>query len=328
MEELGERIRLLRGKLQLPRAEFAVLIGVSPTALFNYECGDREPNADILIRICKETHANPQWLLLGLGPIYEDDVKDIYTQLIKNIVNRVSSAILSEEQQKLLISKTTEYIYSKLFNKCQDQHIDMSSLASIFDNLDKDNSKNKVFQKAQGNNIIQAGRDVGPVTIKTTNKKQEIKIQPPEGSIGSDSFLLQRIQGKFNELGLRREERFGKTSYPVMYSEFKKYFNIPRNQKYTSYQLWPKNRGKEILYYLEEKLDNTIKGRKLKANVKKGQTTQNLLSESTRLHKLLGWTEQQYRAHLHYLFGVTSRSELDIAQLTNYVAYLKEKIDE
>ena len=112
-----------------------------------------------------------------------------------------------------------------------------------------------------------------------------------------------------------------------MYNEFKKAFNISRNQKYTAYLLWPESRGQEIIDYLTEKLDNTIKGRIQKAASRKGNNTKVLLGETSKLHKMLGWSEQEYRARLHYMFGVTSRADLSAAQLANYVAYLKEEVD-
>lgn len=185
----------------------------------------------------------------------------------------------------------------------------------------------KNIQTATGNNIIQAGNDINNVTIKTTNKKINVVIPPPAGSIGANALLTERIKGMFNELGLRREERYGKSAFSVVHSKFKNDFSIPKNQKYTTYLLWPEARAEEIILYLEKKLDNTIKGRNQKAFARKGHTPPYLLGETNKLHKMLGWSDTEFRAHLHYLFGVTTRSELTIAQLENYVAYLKSKID-
>ena len=112
-----------------------------------------------------------------------------------------------------------------------------------------------------------------------------------------------------------------------MIKEFKKAFDLSKNQKYTDYKLWPESRGEEIITYLEQKLSNTIKGRKQSAASRKGHSKPYLLGETGRLHKLLGWSDQEFRGHLHYLFGVTSRSGLSQSQLANYVAYLKDMID-
>ena len=161
-------------------------------------------------------------------------------------------------------------------------------------------------QIANGSNNIQVGGNVsGGISIKAVTPKVNLSIQPPEGSIGANAMLTERIIGLFNDLGSRREERFGKTAYPVMYNEFKKAFSIPKTQKYTTYLLWPESRADEIISYLEEKLSNTIKGRTIRAFDKKGHDKRYILAETGRLHKILGWTEEEYRAHLKYLFGVT-----------------------
>ena len=188
-----------------------------------------------------------------------------------------------------------------------------------------------ITQSAVGNGIVQAGGNISGninVTIKPTTKRQNITIQPPVGTIGGDAELVTRITGLFNELGLRREGRFGKSAYSVMYNEFKKFFGIPKNQKYTSYLLWPQSRAIEIITYLEGKLSNTIKGRIQNSAKTKGHSSQHLLAETRRLHDMLGWEEQDYRTHLHNLFGVISRADLNQSQLANYVAYLRRQIDE
>ena len=110
-------------------------------------------------------------------------------------------------------------------------------------------------------------------------------------------------------------------------NEFKKAFSIPKNQKYTSFQLWPETRAREIIDYLEKKLSKTIQGKKEKSFAESGHNSPYLLSETTRLHKMLGWTESDYRDRLHYLFGVTSRADLTPSQLANYVEHLRQEIE-
>lgn len=182
-------------------------------------------------------------------------------------------------------------------------------------------------QTAIGNNILQA-ESINNVTINNITKKKNIVIPPPTGSIGANPFLVERIQGMFNKLGMRRAERYPKTAYQVMYRDFKTAFSIPKNQKYTTYLLWPESRAEEIISYLQEKLDNTITGRKEKSANRKGHSIPYLLGETRKLHMMLGWTEDDYRSQLKYLFGVTSRADLNQSQLANYVEYLRQKIDE
>lgn len=343
MEELGERIRKVRGKI--PRADFAKVLGVSSTSLFNYESGDVVPGVDVIIRICEEGNVNPSWLLFGRGPEYKSDWEKIYLQLAEDISQTILKIANIDVQAKLQtpLVEIIEDLISSSLEKVTGYMTDIDTSVTEKENLkskiidaaelfspQKEQSKSaKKIQTAQGSNIIQVGESVsGGININTVTKRVNVAVQPPKGSIGANALLAERIKGMFNELGLRREERFGKTAYAVMYSEFKKDFEIPRNQKYTAYLLWPESRAEEIINYLEEKLSNTIKGRKIRAASRKGHTLPYLLAETTRLHKLLGWDEQAYRTHLQYLFGVTSRSDLTQSQLTNYIEYLKKLIDE
>lgn len=357
MENLGERIRDIRARLKLPRAEFALLVDVSPTALFNYESGDRIPNADVLARICQATGISPRWLLMGQGEIHEPDWNMVWFASVEKLIRTIADVRvlhLEPEQrnaiigliQAALVKRPDELLATSSLDLAED---DMAANVINAGHLFKRSSNTHesadmpvtpkrqskktrptVTQTAKGSHIVQAGGDITGninMNIKTTNKKVDISVQPPEGTIGANASLMERIKGLFNELGLRREERFGKTAYPVMYNEFKKAFDIPKTQKYTAYLLWPESRGKEIIDYLEEKLSNTIKGRRQSAARKRGGDSFQLLSESNKLHKMLGWTEQDYRSHLHYMFGVTSRADLTAMQLANYVAYLKSQID-
>ena len=338
MEELGERIREARTRLNLPRAEFALLIGISTTTLFNYEAGDREPNADVLMRICEEAEVNPIWLLSGYGPQFKNDNQGFYKQISIKIINKISEILsinISKENSLILEDSIKNIILSSIYGinspsstEEKDEIEDITKENIMGANGEKEVKHNNK-QIAKGSNNIQVGGNVsGGISIKTVTPKVNLSIQPPDGSIGANAMLTERITGLFNELGKRREERFGKTAYPVMYNEFKKEFSIPKNQKYTTYLLWPEARSSEIIEYLENKLSNTIKGRTIRAFDKKGHDRRYILAETGRLPKILGWTDEEYRMHLKYLFGVTSRADLNQSQLANYVEYLRQKIDE
>jgi phage repressor protein C with HTH and peptisase S24 domain len=66
LKQIGERIREARGKM--PRKQFAELCGVSQSTIQNYEGGEREPGAEILIKIYEALNVNLAWLLTGTGP--------------------------------------------------------------------------------------------------------------------------------------------------------------------------------------------------------------------------------------------------------------------
>lgn len=64
---VSDRIRQIRGELS--RRSFAQRIDVIDSTLGNYEQGQSLPNVDVAARICKEFEVNPEWLLLGTGPM-------------------------------------------------------------------------------------------------------------------------------------------------------------------------------------------------------------------------------------------------------------------
>ena len=352
MNDISARLRYLRTQMGLPRAEFSLLIGASTTSLFNYERGSRLPTLEVLLRICEQTNVSLKWLLLGTGAMYDYDIHSIWLGKVSSLINKIAdirTLSLNGEQRIAIISLIQEALVlnlnqllpeeafpsmdSILTQQCEDE----PPVTECTDQ-EKPKSPKKVSSKntsvsltAKGSNNIMVGGNVEGgmhVDIKAPSKIIKFEVKPPAGSIGANALLVEKIKGMFNELGSRREERFGKSAYPVMYNEFKKAFDISKNQNATSYLLWPESRAVEITKYLEEKLNNTIKGRKIRAATNKGHTRPYLLAETRKLHEQLGWSDQEYRARLHYLFNVTSRKDMTLSQLSNYIDYLKAQFDE
>lgn len=70
--ELGDRLRLERQRLGMGQAEFAALVGVSKTSQFNYESGERSPDAVYLAK-AHEIGADTYFLLTGASRIKDDE---------------------------------------------------------------------------------------------------------------------------------------------------------------------------------------------------------------------------------------------------------------
>lgn len=118
--------------------------------------------------------------------------------------------------------------------------------------------KKAVEMSIVGNGNIQVGGNITQNVYKT--KKENITILPPDGTIGANALLRDRIQTLIDDLGMRRKERVGTNAFAVLLSKFKTYFKIPKEKKWTCIWLWPESRAESIILYLEEKLGNTIKG--------------------------------------------------------------------
>lgn len=58
----GERLRARRGELDMTRAELAALLGVSPSAVGNYETGISFPKEEIMLRLFDSLETDPNTL--------------------------------------------------------------------------------------------------------------------------------------------------------------------------------------------------------------------------------------------------------------------------
>ena len=58
----GERMRARRGELDMTRAELAAMLGVSPSAVGNYETGVSFPKEEIMLRLFDSLEVDPNTL--------------------------------------------------------------------------------------------------------------------------------------------------------------------------------------------------------------------------------------------------------------------------
>ncbi|MDR1946473.1 MAG: helix-turn-helix domain-containing protein [Desulfovibrio sp.] len=57
----------------MKQADFATKIGINPNTLRSYESARAIPNHDVLQKVCVNFSVNPEWLLMGTGPIFTTD---------------------------------------------------------------------------------------------------------------------------------------------------------------------------------------------------------------------------------------------------------------
>lgn len=65
-KEIGKRIKLLRKKKGLKQDELAAAIGLSPSAVSNYEQGTRVPKEDTLKALVEVLDSTPDYILWGI----------------------------------------------------------------------------------------------------------------------------------------------------------------------------------------------------------------------------------------------------------------------
>ena len=118
MNVLGDRIKKERENLSLSREDLAKKLGVSYSAIAMYEQGNREPNNDIILKMCEIFNCTVDYLM-GKSEFknYED-----YKKMDDYILNY---ALHQSQEDATLISNTLNYI-----------------------NTHKDESPNKIIENA------------------------------------------------------------------------------------------------------------------------------------------------------------------------------------
>lgn len=69
---MKERLKELRKVLNLTQQEFADRLNIKRGAIANYEIGRNEPIDAVISLICKEYHANEEWLRTGQGEMFKE----------------------------------------------------------------------------------------------------------------------------------------------------------------------------------------------------------------------------------------------------------------
>jgi len=63
----GDRIRALRSAAKMTQSELAQRLGISPSAVGMYEQGRRQPDPDVVLKLCHLYDTTADWLLFGSG---------------------------------------------------------------------------------------------------------------------------------------------------------------------------------------------------------------------------------------------------------------------
>ena len=115
---INDRLKYLRAeKLKLTTRRFAESINMSGGAITNMEKGTRNITTRTINEICRKYNVNPDWLINGKKPIFEDVITDLnisddVKQLIKkyNLLNETDKKLVKEMVNSLVdkIEKTTD----------------------------------------------------------------------------------------------------------------------------------------------------------------------------------------------------------------------------
>ena len=104
---IGARFHELRKHLGIGQIEFARTLGVSQSGLVAYEKGEREPPAIAIVAACKAHRASPEWLLLGHGAMFEQDIfkhLDDAIQATKIVLPRYRARVDDEIERRMIVT--------------------------------------------------------------------------------------------------------------------------------------------------------------------------------------------------------------------------------
>lgn len=129
MDTINERVRMLRKKLHLTQKEFGKKLGVSQTAIGQYEAGTRTITARTILQLCQLFNVNDTWIRSGEGNMFitnNDPISEIVSQYNLNIDSRAlleSFLSLSNEQRShLLIAAELASERAKALRQQEDEY--------------------------------------------------------------------------------------------------------------------------------------------------------------------------------------------------------------
>lgn len=126
MNNIGDRIKIIRKDSKLTQQRFAERIGIKQNTVAQYEMGRTVPLGPIINAICKEFNVLEDWLRYGLEPMRAAKSKE------EEIAELVGSALSGTNEFKkavirMICSRTDEELLAL-----------ESALQAVYDNIKKD----------------------------------------------------------------------------------------------------------------------------------------------------------------------------------------------
>ncbi len=99
--DIHKRLRYLREQLNLTTRAFGASINMSGGAITNMEKGTRNITERTIRDICREYNVNPDWLINGTEPMFEDVTRNLnIDDDVKHLARQYS--LLSDDDRKLV----------------------------------------------------------------------------------------------------------------------------------------------------------------------------------------------------------------------------------
>ena len=107
---INERLKNVRKELALNQTEFGLKIGVSQTAIGQYENGSRKVTDRVILQLCQAFNINESWLRTGDGDMFVQNDTTLLQQLSEQYSLNISQQALvksflelSDEQRSAIV---------------------------------------------------------------------------------------------------------------------------------------------------------------------------------------------------------------------------------
>ena len=115
MNEINERIKQLRFKLELSQLKFSKQIFISQSSYGEIETGVRKVNDRIIQLICSQFNVNKEWVKTGEGEIFNNQPPDINLDHLIDIYKQLEKPLQDFliEQSEILLKLHDENMITK-----------------------------------------------------------------------------------------------------------------------------------------------------------------------------------------------------------------------
>lgn len=107
----GKVLKALRLQANLSQSELAQRLGISRSAVSNYESGIRDPNYDILLKLAAFFHVSTDYLLGNEAPRINSSPT---VQLAQDFQRLLETSNLSAETKTEILNELKDYLQWKL----------------------------------------------------------------------------------------------------------------------------------------------------------------------------------------------------------------------
>ena len=86
---VGEKIKRIRNSKNLTQQSFAELLNTSVSFVSEIERGIKKPGYNFLLSLKNVFNINLNWLFIGKGDLFTEELTPINSELLKNIIEKV-----------------------------------------------------------------------------------------------------------------------------------------------------------------------------------------------------------------------------------------------